>query len=75
MTENNDKNITPPMKSVNQNITPKPPVKKKKKKKSYKSLMKALTKSSLTEEQRIQKQKERLNKTFVDVNFKKIDVI
>ena len=75
MTENNDNNITPPVKSSNQNNTPKAPVKKKKKKKSYKSLMKALTKSSLTEEQRILKQKERLNKTFVDVNFKKVDVI
>ena len=75
MTENNDKNITPPVKSNNQNNTPKAPIKNKKKKKSFKSLMRSLTKSSMTEKERIQRQKERLNKTFVDVNFKKVDII
>ena len=73
MTENN-KNITPPMKEKNEEIRV-PEAPKKKKKKSYKSLMRSLTKSSLTEKQRIQKQKERINQSFVDVNFKKVDVI
>jgi len=71
MTENN---ITTPVKSNNQNNSPKTPVKKKKKK-SFKRLMKSLTKSSFTEEQRIQMKKDRLNNSLVDVNFKKVDII
>ena len=74
MTENTEKNITPPVKSKNQNSTPKAPVKKKKKK-SFKSLMRSITKSSMTEEERIQKQKDRINKSLVNVQFKKVDVI
>ena len=51
------------------------PLPKKKKKKSYKSLMKSIMKSKLTEEERIQKQKAKLNATLVEVQFKKVDII
>lgn len=54
---------------------PSAPVKKKKNKKSYKSLMKSILKSSFTEEQRIQNQKNKLDSILVDANFKKVDVI
>ena len=74
MNENTEKNITPPAKSKNKNNNPKAPVKKKKKK-SFKSLMRSITKSSMTEEERIQKQKDKINKSLVNVQFKKVDVI
>ena len=74
MNENTEKNITPPVKSKNKNNNPKAPVKKKKKK-SFKSLMRSITKSSMTEEERIQKQKDKINKSLVNVQFKKVDVI
>jgi len=37
--------------------------------------MRSITKSSMTEEERIQKQKDRINKSLVNVKFKKVDVI
>jgi hypothetical protein len=51
------------------------PLPKKKKKKSYKSLMKSIMKSKLTDEERIQKQRAKLNATLVEVQFKKVDII
>ena len=72
MSENN----TPPMKQkVEEKKVPKAPKKKKNKKKSYTQLMKSLMKSNLTEEQRVQKQKNRINNILVDANFKQIDII
>ena len=55
--------------------TIKPNKKKKKKKKSYKSLMRSIIKSDLTDEERIEKQRARLDNILVDVNFKKVDII
>ena len=49
-----EENNTTPMKQENTQPLPK---KKKKKKKSYKSLMKSIMKSKLTDEERVQKQK------------------
>ena len=49
--------------------------KPKKKKKSYKSLMKSIMKGTLTEEERIEKQRAKLNSILVDANFKKVDII
>jgi hypothetical protein len=42
---------------------------------TYKSLMKSILKSTYTEEQRIQNQKNKLDSILVDANFKKVDVI
>jgi hypothetical protein len=47
----------------------------KKKRKSYKSLMKSFIKSNLTEEERIEKQRAKLDNILVDANFKKVDII
>ncbi len=55
--------------------TTKPKKKKKKKKKSYKSLMRSIIKSDQTDEERIEKQRARLDNILVDVNFKKVDII
>ena len=49
--------------------------KKKKKKKSYKSLMRSIIKSDLTPEERIEKQRAKLDNILVEVNFKKVDII
>jgi len=49
--------------------------KPKKKRKSYKSLMKSFIKSNLTEEERIEKQRAKLDNILVDANFKKVDII
>ena len=51
------------------------PPKNKKKRKSYKSLMKSIMKGTLTEEERIEKQRAKLNSILVDANFKKVDII
>jgi hypothetical protein len=67
-----EENNTTPMKQEN---TQSLPQKKKKKKKSYKSLMKSIMKSKLTDEERVQKQKAKLDATLVEVQFKKVDVI
>lgn len=67
-----EENNTTPMKQENTQPLPK---KKKKKKKSYKSLMKSIMKSKLTDEERVQKQKEKLDATLVEVQFKKVDII
>ena len=67
-----EENNTTPMKQENTQPLPK---KKKKKKKSYKSLMKSIMKSKLTDEERVQKQKAKLDATLVEVQFKKVDVI
>tara|TARA_A100001011_G_C14038237_1_gene726650 strand:+ start:214 stop:432 length:219 start_codon:yes stop_codon:yes gene_type:complete len=69
-------NTTPPVKTkVADKRAPVAPKKKKKKKSSYKNLMKSIMKSNFTDEERAQKQRERLNNALVDVNFKKVDVI
>ena len=70
-------NSTPPMKQKNEEEkkVPKAPKKKKNKKQTYKQLMKSIMKSNLTEEQRVQKQKDKLNNVLVDANFKQIDII
>ena len=68
-----EENNTTPMKQ--ENIQPLPKKKKKKKKKSYKSLMKSIMKSKLTDEERVQKQRAKLDATLVEVQFKKVDVI
>ena len=67
-----EENNTTPMKQENTQPLPK---KKKKKKKSYKSLMKSIMKSKLTDEERVQKQRAKLDATLVEVQFKKVDVI
>ena len=67
-----EENNTTPMKQENTQPLSK---KKKKKKKSYKSLMKSIMKSKLTDEERVQKQRAKLDATLVEVQFKKVDVI
>jgi len=67
----NNKNVTTPMKDKNEKLIV-PDAPKKKNKKSFKSLMRSLTKSSLTDEQRIQKQKDYLDNTLINLNSDKV---